>query len=199
MKLLPLSILIICFMISCTSKPTSSVELKSTVESVEPPVLSSNVSTAKMPADPSQFPYAVALKDKNKIEQKSYEVLGQQDKPTVMLFWLTTCGPCAREIKALRENYELWQKDTPFHLVAMSMDREENYPAFIDRVASEQWQFAAYWDFNREFKALMPGHLNGLPQTFIFDKKGKLTWSKRGYLPGDEFTFFEKIKEAVKS
>lgn len=151
------------------------------------------------PTDASKYPYAVALKDKNKKVQKSYEILPQSDKPTVMLFWLTTCNPCAREIKAVQERFAQWQQDTPFHLVAMSMDRDENYPAFIERVTSEQWPFAAYWDFNREFKGLMPGNLNGLPQTFIFDKNGNLTWSKRGYLPGDEVALFEKIQEAAKS
>jgi hypothetical protein len=81
----------------------------------------------------------------------------------------------------------------------MSEDQDKNFNAILERVRGEKWPFETYWDYNRNFGALMPGNLNGLPQTFIFDKNGKLTFSRRGYLPGYEATFFEKIKEAAKS
>lgn len=155
------------------------------------------VSTAVV--DPGQFPYAIAVKDLYQQSKQSSDILQKEGKPTVLMFWLTTCNPCAKEIRAIHANFEQWQKVVPFHLVAMSEDREENFNAILERTRTERWPFETYWDFNRNFGALMPGNLNGLPQTFIFNKNGKLTWSKRGYLPGDESVFFEKIKEAARS
>ena len=160
--------------------------------------------TLTSPMEPQQnptteYPYAVTVKDDQNKAHSTDHILPQPDKPTVMMFWLTTCNPCARELKSITQHFDQWQQTVPFHLVAMSEDREENYPAFVERIANEKWPFAAYWDFSRQFKSLMPGSLNGLPQTFIFDKHGKMTWSKRGFLPGDEAMLFEQIKEAAKS
>lgn len=151
------------------------------------------------PADPGQYPYAVPLKDPANKTFTSYEILPKPDKPTVVLFWLTTCKPCARELTAIHQNFEAWQKQVPFHLVALSEDHIDAYEAFVSRVKKEQWPFDSYMDMERRFQDLLPGNLNGLPQTFIFDKQGNLTWKKRGFLPGDENQYLEKIKEAAGS
>ena len=50
-------------------------------------------------------------------------------------------------------------------------------------------------DMNREFRRIMPGELNGLPQTFIIDKNGEIAYHKRKYRAGDEDALFAKIKE----
>jgi len=42
---------------------------------------------------------------------------------------------------------------------------------------------------------VMPGALNGLPQTFIFDKNGEIAYHKRKYRGGDEKKLFAKVKE----
>ena len=156
-------------------------------------------SNSSITSDPRQYPYAATLKDLHQQEVKSNDVLVKKNQPTVVMFWLTTCGPCARELRSINDNFSEWQQQVPFNLVAMSEDRDENFPAILERIRIEKWPFISYWDFNRDLLALMPTKYNGLPQTFIFDKNGKLTFSKRGYLPGDETSIFEKIKEAAKS
>ena len=151
------------------------------------------------PTISSDFPFDVTVKDKDQNDISTTAILEKNGKPTVMMFWLTTCNPCSRELAAINQNYSSWQREVPFNLVAMSEDRDVNYPAFIQRVNSEQWPFNSYWDSNRTFKGILPGSLNGLPQTFIFNKKGKLVWQKRGYLPGWEKEIFENIKLASRS
>lgn len=154
---------------------------------------------ATRPSDPSQYPFDVSLKDPFDKTYASFEILPKQDKPTVVLFWLTTCKPCARELAAIHQNFNSWQTQVPFHLVALSEDHINEYKTFVDRVKKEQWPFESYMDTERRFQDLLPGNLNGLPQTFIFDKQGNLTWKKRGFLPGDEAQYLEKIKEAAGS
>lgn len=165
----------------------------------EPASARSVAPTNSGPRDPSEFPFEVPLKDPFNKTFVSSEILPKTDKPTVVLFWLTTCKPCARELVAVQQNFEAWQSQVPFHLVALSEDHINNYQDFVDRVKKEQWPFEAFMDIERRFQNLLPGNLNGLPQTFIYDKHGKLTWKKRGFLPGDETQYLEKIKEAAKS
>ncbi|MEP7321475.1 MAG: TlpA disulfide reductase family protein [Saprospiraceae bacterium] len=185
---------ILILLISCKSNP-SDKNVLANKEGASPAL--KPVTTAVV--DPGQFPYAVSVKDLHQQSKQSSDILQKEGKPTVLMFWLTTCNPCAKEIRAIHANFDQWQKVVPFHLVAMSEDREENFNDILERTRTEQWPFETYWDFNRNFGALMPGKLNGFPQTFIFNKDGKLTWSKRGYLPGDESIFFEKLKEAARS
>lgn len=189
-------LLILAVFCDCKSKemaPSASVENPAAL-------LASSSAPIESQQNPTpEYPYAVTVKDDQNQAHSTNHILPKADKPTVMMFWLTTCNPCARELKSITQHFDQWQQAVPFHLVAMSEDREENYPAFVERIANEKWPFAAYWDFSRQFKSLMPGSLNGLPQTFIFDKHGKMTWSKRGFLPGDEAMIFEQIKAAAKS
>lgn len=170
-----------------------------TTHSIKMPSTERATLVSDQSAPVKEFPFAVLVKDKNQANHSTSDILEKNGKPTVIMFWLTTCNPCTRELACIKQNFSTWQQEVPFNLVAMSEDRDENYPAFIQRVENELWPFNAYWDFNRSFKELMPGSLNGLPQTFIFNKKGKLVWQKRGYLPGWEKEIFDNIKAAARS
>jgi len=165
----------------------------------DPVTVSSRSLIKDPPPDSTQYPYAVLLKDPVNKTFHSFEILPAENKPTVVLFWLTTCKPCARELAAIQQNFDSWQKMVPFHLVALSEDHADAYQTFVNRVKKENWPFPSYMDIERKFQDLLPGNLNGLPQTFIFDREGKMTWKKRGFLPGDEALYLEKIKEAAGS
>ncbi|MEM9821440.1 MAG: hypothetical protein AAF985_10225, partial [Bacteroidota bacterium] len=71
---------------------------------------------------------------------------------------------------------------------------QKNYPKFVSRVNDKQWPWATYNDVNREFRKVMPGGLNGLPQTFLLDQNGKIVYHKRKYNTGDEDKLFAEIK-----
>lgn len=115
-------------------------------------------------------------------------------KPTVLIFWLTTCYPCRMEMDAIAGKMEEWKKTTDFNIYAISTDFEHNAGAIKKRYAERNWPFPFYWDVNKEFKEIMPGGLNGLPQCFVLDKKGNIVFHKRKYSSGDEDLLFEEIK-----
>ena len=141
------------------------------------------------------YPYDIDLKDATSKTVKSDQILAENDKPTVLLFWLTTCFPCSMEMKAIKEKYTDWQKEADFNLYAISTDFENNFPKFIKKVEENKWPWETYNDVNREFRQILPGGLNGLPQTFILDKNGEIAYHKRKYKPGDEDILFAKVKE----
>lgn len=141
------------------------------------------------------YPYDIDLKDASSKTVKSDQILAKNDKPTVLLFWLTTCFPCSMEMKAIKEKYASWQNEADFNLYAISTDFESNFPKFITKVEENKWPWETYNDVNREFRQILPGGLNGLPQTFVIDKDGEIAYHKRKYKPGDEDILFAKVKE----
>jgi cytochrome c biogenesis protein CcmG, thiol:disulfide interchange protein DsbE len=141
------------------------------------------------------FPYNIELYDIKNDVYNSAELFKKKKKPLVLMFWLTTCGPCRMELTAIKGKYSTWKKDKDFDMVAISTDFAENHQNFIDRVTKEAWPFPAYRDVRREFSSVLPGGLNGLPQLFIFDTNGNIVYHKKRYIPGDEDAIFEKVKE----
>jgi len=143
----------------------------------------------------ADFPFDIALKTADGTETNSADIFKKNGKPTIVLFWLTTCGPCRMEMAAIKKEFNAWQDETDFNLVAISTDFQKNFPRFVEMTNKNEWQWETYHDTNREFRKVMPGGLNGLPQTFIFDKDGTIVYHKRKYRPGDEKTLYAKVKE----
>lgn len=141
------------------------------------------------------YPFDIALKDASGKLHNSADILKPNGKPTVVLYWLTTCYPCLLEMKAIQKEIDAWKAETDFNIVAISTDFEKNYGSFVKRVEESNWSFEAYVDVNREFRKVMPGALNGLPQSFIFDKYGEIAYHKRKYSTGDEHRLYAKVKE----
>ena len=123
----------------------------------------------------------------------STDVFKKNGKPTVILFWLTTCYPCGLELTALKEKYPKWAAEEDFNFYAISTDFQKNYGNFQKRVKDSGWAFETYHDTNRAFSKEMPGNLNGLPQVFIYDAEGKIIYHKRKYSPGEEDQLIEQI------
>ncbi len=141
------------------------------------------------------FPYDISLRNALNDTLLSSKVFEKNGKPTVLMFWLTTCAPCRMEMKAVANKYGQWKAEKDFNLYAISIDFPKNAEQFVKRVEEANWPFPAYHDFNREFQAAMPGNLNGLPQTFVLDKDGNITYHSRKFVPGDEDKLFEAIQK----
>ncbi len=116
-------------------------------------------------------------------------------KPTILLFWLTTCYPCRVELGAIKEKYPNWKKETDFNFFAVSTDFSSNYEKYLGMVKKNNWPFPAFHDTNREFRKVMPGGLNGLPQVFVLNAAGEVVYHKRKYATGDEDKLYAKVKE----
>ncbi len=140
-----------------------------------------------------EYPYDLALTD-GKGNKTSTDKIFKTGKPTVVLFWLTTCYPCKIEMAAIQKKYDQWKDETDFNLVAISTDFDKNYDKYLKMVEEKNWPWDVYHDTNREFRKVMPGELNGLPQTFVFDKDGNIAMHKKRFRPGDEDKLYENIK-----
>ena len=54
------------------------------------------------------------------------DTLSNNDKPFVVSFFATWCKPCNRELSAINEVYDEWQKETGVKLIAISIDQAQN-------------------------------------------------------------------------
>lgn len=142
------------------------------------------------------YPYDIGLRTASGDTLNSASVFAKNGKPTVLMFWLTTCMPCRYELTAIAGKFEAWQKEADFNLYAISVDFPKNFEQFVKRVDESHWPFPAYYDLNREFRLVLPGELNGLPQVFVLDGAGNIVHHTRKYRPGDEDALFEAIKSA---
>lgn len=140
------------------------------------------------------FPFGIALLTPDSSVVNTNDLL-KKDKPTVLAFWLTTCAPCHLELASYAQNFADWQKEADFRLLAISIDFPERFSRVKSMTKEKNWPFPVYWDYQRSFKSVLPGELNGLPQVFLFDKNGTLVWHHKRYKAGDEAELFGEIKK----
>ncbi len=117
------------------------------------------------------------------------------ETPFILSFWSTTCKPCIKELDTITENYEDWNDECPFRVIAVSIDDSRSVARAKALTRGRGWSdyFTLAYDVNSDFKRAL--NVVSVPQVFIFDREGKMVYSHTGYTPGNEVELFERIKE----
>lgn len=113
--------------------------------------------------------------------------------PVVLSFWSTTCKPCILELDALGEQYEDWQEDFKFKVVAVSIDDSRAASKVRALVEGRGWPFTILLDKNQDLKRAL--NVNTMPQLFVLDKHGNIIYTHTGYTPGSEMEVYEVLKK----
>lgn len=141
--------------------------------------------------DGDKIPSAtVKTLDGSKVNSSTFSNNG---KPIIISFWATWCKPCKKELDAIAENYEDWQKETGVKLIAISIDDSRSSGKVVTDVRSKGWEYEVYIDENQDFKRAM--NVNNVPHTFIVDGNGQIVWSHNSYTEGDEIKLYENVKK----
>lgn len=122
--------------------------------------------------------------------------LSNDGKPMIISFWATWCKPCKKELDAIAEEYETWQKETGVKLIAISIDDVRSSAKVSTDVKTKGWKYDVYLDENQDFKRAM--NVNNVPHTFLVNGKGEIVWSHNSYTEGDEEKLYENVKKLVK-
>ena len=135
-----------------------------------------------------------------KVQNLSGKVIESSDwvdgeTPFILSFWSTTCKPCIQELDVIAENYIDWNDDTPFRVVAVSIDDSRSVARARALARGRGWSdvLTLAFDTNSDLKRAF--NVVSVPQVFIFDKDGKMVYSHTGYTPGNENELFERIQE----
>ena len=106
------------------------------------------------------------------------QTLGEyKGKVVVLDFWATYCPPCLEEIPHL---VELQNKYADLKVIGLHVGGEEDVrevPAFVERLKINY--VLAYPE--DELSNILLGNDNAIPQTFVFDRNGKLLERFVGY------------------
>lgn len=122
--------------------------------------------------------------------------LTKSGKITVISFWATWCSPCKKELDAISDYYEEWQKKYGVELVAVSVDDARSAAKVPAMVKEKGWTYRVLLDPSKEFQTA--ANIQAVPHTFVLDKTGNVVFEHNGYTPGDELELEELFKELSK-
>ena len=137
----------------------------------------------------------VTLKDMN---GKAVEVdkLSNDGKPFIIDFFATWCKPCNRELNAISEVYEDWQKETGVKLIAVSIDQAQNINKVKPLVDNHGWEYEVLLDPNGDLKRAL--NIQAIPYVLIVDGLGQIVYKHNGYTDGAETELIDKVRELIK-
>ena len=120
--------------------------------------------------------------------------LSQYKGQVVMVnFWATWCGPCQQEMPLLDQMSKKY-KPAGFTLIGVNVDKEA--PPVKDLLARKPVSFPVLLDpANQVSKAY---HVDEMPSTVIVDRKGQIRYIHRGYKPGDENEYQDRIRQLIR-
>lgn len=143
----------------------------------------------------AQLP-SVVIKDIDGKAVKT-DTLSNNGKPFIIDFFATWCKPCNRELTAISEVYEEWQKKTGVKIIAVSIDQAQNINKVKPLVDNHGWPFEVLLDPNGDFKRALGVQM--IPYTIIVDGKGNIVYKHNGYTDGAEDELIEKVRELIKA
>lgn len=125
------------------------------------------------------------------------DTLSNNGKPMIIDFFATWCKPCNRELNAIAEVYDEWQKETGVKVIAISIDRAQDIHKVAPLVNENEWPFeTVLLDPNSEMKRALG--IQMIPFTLIIDGKGNIVYKNNGYTDGQETELIKKVKELEK-
>jgi len=120
--------------------------------------------------------------------------LAQFKGQVVMLnFWATWCGPCQQEMPLLDQMYRKY-KPAGFTLIGVNVDKEA--PPVRALLARKPLSFPVLLDpasqVSKSYK------VDEMPSTVLIDRKGNVRFIHRGYKPGDENEYQDRIRQLIR-
>lgn len=102
------------------------------------------------------------------LDGEIYEVGGSRDKPILLNFWASWCGPCELEAPDLKKMYDKYKDELDLYGVNLSQsDKLDNVKEFVNR---HELLFPILLDKEGKINALYKFHF--IPTTFLIDRHG---------------------------
>ena len=112
-------------------------------------------------------------------------------RPTIISFWATWCSPCKRELDAMAELYEDWQKQYGVQILAISIDDARSMTKVKPMVEQKGWKYTILSDADKSLHNSL--NVVTVPHTFLLNGDGAVIWNHSGYAAGDELELEEQL------
>jgi peroxiredoxin len=117
--------------------------------------------------------------------------LSQYKGQVVMLnFW---CGPCQQEMPLLDQMYKKY-KPAGFTLIGVNVDKDA--PPVKQLLDRKPVGFPVLLDPASQVSKAY--HVDEMPSTVLIDRKGNVRYLHRGYKPGDENEYQDRIRQLIR-
>ena len=108
-------------------------------------------------------------------------------------FWASWCGPCRKEMPIL-EQLNRQYRGKGVTLVGVNV--EPDSAAATDWLKATPVSFPILFDVDSKVSKLY--QVEGMPNTVILDRKGNVRYIHRGYRPGDENEYQDRIRQLIR-
>ena len=108
-------------------------------------------------------------------------------------FWASWCGPCRQEMPVLQKIHDRYEK-LGFTVLGVNVDEQpEKARRIVDRLTLD---FPLLLDTNQTVSEAY--QVNAMPFTVLVDRNGTVRYVHRGYKPGDEAQYVNKLKPLLR-
>jgi peroxiredoxin len=108
-------------------------------------------------------------------------------------FWASWCGPCRQEMPLLSELHDKY-KDLGFTVLGVNV--EENSAQARKLLKESPVSFPVLFDndstVSKEYNVV------AMPSTVLVDRDGNVRYLHKGYQPGDETTYLDKVRNLIR-
>jgi len=108
-------------------------------------------------------------------------------------FWASWCGPCRQEMPILSELHEQYQ-DMGFTVLGVNV--EENSADARKLLKDMPVSFPVLFD--NDSKVSKQYDVVAMPSTVLVDRDGNVRYLHRGYNPGEEAIYVEKVRDLIR-
>jgi len=126
---------------------------------------------------------------------KTVRLSDYRNKVVYLSFWASWCEPCRSELPQLQKIWER-QHDKGFELVSVAVDPSDLENTVRRQVHRYRYRFPVLLDQDTEVANRFNPTMS-LPFGVLFDRRGRIAYTHKGYRIGDEQLIEEKISKLL--
>jgi thiol-disulfide isomerase/thioredoxin len=108
-------------------------------------------------------------------------------------FWASWCGPCRKEMPVLEQLNKQYRAKG---VTLVGVNVEPDTAAAVDWLKATPVSFPILFDTDSKVSKLY--QVEGMPNTVILDRTGKVRYIHRGYSPGAENEYLDQIRALIR-
>ena len=127
------------------------------------------------------------------LDGKAVNLADYKGQVVLLNFWASWCGPCRKEMPILDQLHKQYH-GKGFTLVGVNV--EPNSSDALGWLKSTPVSFPILFD--RSSVASKLYQVEGMPNTVIIDRQGRVRYIHRGYKPGEENEYLDQIRSLIR-